>query len=148
MEAHGESLSRHGFEPIIYSKKTHLDNIVEQTPIIVVFSGLIDKSTVAALISLISMERRAPIIFIHEAGVIRFPELTKIRQKAKYVLKGDPAKAELMGTVKACSELLDLRDDLESLKGELRTKTAELSHVLDIGKELASSFDLPRCLAR
>lgn len=148
MEVHGESLSRHGFEPIAYSSKTRLKTFVEQTPIILVFSGLVEKSSEDALKSLISMERRAPIIFIQNIGARRSPELNKIRQKAKYVLKDGPTKAELIGAVKACSELLDLRDDLESLKGELRTKTSELSHVLDIGKELASSFDLPKVLGK
>lgn len=148
MEVHGEPLSRHGFEPIIYSSKVPIKALAEQAPIIAVFSGEIGKPVEAALKSIVSIERRAPIIFIQNSGVKLSPELSKIRQKAKYVLKDGLTKSDFIGAVKACSELLDLREDLESLKGELRTRTSELSHVLDIGKELASSFDLPKVLGK
>ncbi len=148
MELHGESLSHHGFEPIIYSSKVPVRELAEQVPVIVVYSDVIDKTIEAALNTLVSTERRAPIIFVQNSGVKLSPVLSKIKQKARYVLKDGYTKTGFISAVKACSELLDLREDLESLKGELRTRTSELSHVLDIGKELASSFDLPKVLGK
>ena len=104
MELHGESLSRHGFEPIRYSSKFPAKAVAEQAPVIVVFSEFFDKTVEAALNSVVSIERRAPIIFIQSSGVKLSPVLSKIKRKARYVLDDGLTKSDFIGAVKACSE--------------------------------------------
>ncbi len=140
--------SRHGFLPVKYKKTGSDAKSFPKTPILLVHEAGLDRLDDEGLGQVLSADRRVPIIYIDGEGTVRNPRLKKLRERAKYKLSAGCMKKDLLTALKGCSEMSELGEKIEQLRGELRVKGGELSYVLDIGKALASSFELPKVLER
>lgn len=114
------------------------------SPILLISSACLDRRDRDALSAVLETDRRLPIIFFEGGG----PSDGSIKGRAKFVLPKGFLKKDLAVALKGSREILGLREGLDALRTELKAKTLELAQVLDIGKTLASSFELPKVLAR
>jgi len=140
-------LSRHGFELDRYNKKDN-PGVFSATPVVLLCGPPSGRQEDEGISRITSTDRRMPIVSIVSGGGPDKPHIKKIRDRAKYRLPEGFLKKDLLAAVKGCSEILEMGGNIERLKGELRVKGGELSYVLDIGKALVSSFDLPKVLKK
>ncbi|HEY3347537.1 MAG TPA: sensor domain-containing diguanylate cyclase [Nitrospirota bacterium] len=115
-------------------------------PVLLVFGVNLDEPDEEVFWCALGKDRRLPVIYI-DCGQ-NSPGLRKKRERARYAFKNDFKKKELLTALKGCSEILGTREKLEVVKGELKVKSAELAYVLEIGKALASSIELPKVLGK
>ncbi|MGA2193597.1 MAG: GAF domain-containing protein, partial [Nitrospirota bacterium] len=120
----------------------------DQTPVLIVSGDGLSLAEREMLDSYLTAERRLPIIFLNPAAGKIKPGLKNIKERSKYVLPEDLPRKDLLPAVRGCNEIVLLRERLDRLEGELRIKSGELSYILDIGKLLSTSFELPKVLRK
>src|SRR5512135_774714 len=138
-------LTRNGFGLEPYKGKARPGPRTDGAPVLLVFEGSLGKDDEAGLNGLLAVDRRLPVILVSRGaqGARPSPQL-----KARYVLKPGFKKKDLLTAAKGCAEVLELKERADKLGNELKLRNSELSYVLDIGRTLASSFDLPKVLPR
>ena len=135
-------INKHGFDLKQYDGLNRQS--LNPSPILLVSPVCLGQRDREEFFSILETDRRLPVIYI-EGGA---PSDGAIKSRARFVIPKSFLKKDLVGALKGSREVLDLRESLDAVKGELKAKTLELAQVLDIGKTLASSFELPKVLAR
>ena len=138
-------LTRNGFGLEAYKGKARTGAVGDGAPILLVFDGSLRKDDEAGLDAMLSMDRRLPVVLVSD-GPPGTPQSSQV--KARYVLQRGFRKKDLLAAARGCAEVLELMERAERLGNELKLRNSELSYVLDIGRTLASSFDLPKVLPK
>ena len=138
-------LTRNGFGLEAYKGKARTGAVGDGAPILLVFDGSLRKDDEAGLDAMLSMDRRLPVVLVSD-GPQGTPQSSQV--KARYVLQRGFRKKDLLAAARGCAEVLELMERAERLGNELKLRNSELSYVLDIGRTLASSFDLPKVLPK
>lgn len=148
IERYEAFFKRNGFELNTFSRRLDSGGRPPQSPILLVHAGQWKSRDGEGIKALLAADRRLPVIFINGDASGIPSGARKISNRARYTLPPSFLKKDLLVALKGCAEILLLREKLERLEGEYRLKTGELSYVLDIGRALASSFELAKVLAK
>lgn len=147
-EAYEAFFSRRGFELEIYSGHGVREQTLRDAPVLLVFGEGYGRAEEKGFEHALSLDRRLPVIFVACEGAAKKGGLNKVAAKARYVLPSGFLKKDLDTALRGCNEVLTLREEVDRLTGDVRSKSDELSVVLEIGRVLTSSLELPKVLAK
>ncbi|MBI5191376.1 MAG: sensor domain-containing diguanylate cyclase [Nitrospirae bacterium] len=145
---YGDFFTRHGFELDIYSGVGGAGHKRTDAPILLVFSDGFGPAEEKGFAEALTLDRRLPVIYVAGGERLKGKGLKSAERKARYVLPSDFMKKDMLNALKGCSEVLLLREEVDRLAGDVRSKSDELSVVLEIGRVLTSSLELSKVLAK